>query len=46
MCWCRNWSSRPHKVQFRIMTVLNQLPQRLAAGERGEMAIAELAGID
>jgi ABC-type molybdate transport system substrate-binding protein len=23
-----------HKVQFRIMTVLNQLPQRLAAGER------------
>ena len=29
-----------HKVQFRIMTV-RQLPQRLAAGERGEMAIAE-----
>jgi molybdate transport system substrate-binding protein len=35
-----------HKVQFRIMTVLNQLPQRLAAGERGEMAITALPDID
>jgi molybdate transport system substrate-binding protein len=34
-----------HKVQFRIMTV-RQLPQRLAAGERGEMAIAALPDID
>src|SRR6478672_2010207 len=36
-----------HKVQFRIMTVGGgQLPQRLAAGERGEMAIAALPDID
>ena len=34
-----------HKVQFRIVTV-RQLPQRLAAGERGEMAIAALPDID
>ena len=34
-----------HKVQFRIVTV-RQLPQRLAAGERGEMAIAALSDID
>jgi molybdate transport system substrate-binding protein len=34
-----------HKVQFRIMTV-RHLPQRLAAGERGEMAIAALPDID
>ena len=34
-----------HKVQFRIMTV-RQLPQKLAAGERGEMAIAALPDID
>jgi molybdate transport system substrate-binding protein len=34
-----------HQVQFRIMTV-RQLPQRLAAGERGEMAIAALPDID
>jgi molybdate transport system substrate-binding protein len=34
-----------HKVQFRIMTV-RQLPQRLAAGERGEMAIAALPDIN
>jgi molybdate transport system substrate-binding protein len=34
-----------HKVAFRIVTV-RQLPQRLAAGERGEMAIAALPDID
>src|SRR5215472_17296827 len=34
-----------HKVQFRIMTV-RHLPQRLAAGESGEMAIAALPDID
>jgi len=34
-----------YKVQFRIMAV-RQLPQRLAAGERGEMAIAALPDID
>jgi len=34
-----------HKVQSRIMTV-RQLPQRLAAGERGEMAVAAMTDID
>src|SRR5882757_10380471 len=34
-----------HKVQFRIVTV-RQLPQRLATGERGEMAIAAMMDID
>jgi molybdate transport system substrate-binding protein len=34
-----------HKVQFRIMTV-RQLPQKLAAGEHGEMAIAAMPDID
>jgi len=34
-----------HKVAFRIVTV-RLLPQRLAAGERGEMAIAALPDID
>ena len=34
-----------HKVQFRIMTV-RQLPEKLAAGERGDMAIAALPDVD
>src|SRR3954453_16180832 len=34
-----------HKVQSRIMTV-RQLPQKLAAGERGEMVITALPDID
>jgi len=34
-----------HKVSFRIVTV-RQLPQRLTAGERGEMAIAAMSDID
>lgn len=34
-----------HKVQSPIMTA-RQLPQRLAAGDRGEMAIAALSDID
>ena len=34
-----------HKVQSRIMTA-RQLPQRLAAGDRGEMAIAALSDVD
>jgi len=34
-----------HKVQSRIMTV-SQLPQKLAAGERGEMVITALPDID
>src|SRR5258708_34971892 len=33
------------KGQFRIVT-LRQLPQRLAAGERGEMALAAMTGVD
>jgi molybdate transport system substrate-binding protein len=34
-----------HRVQFSIVTV-RHLPQRLAAGERGEMVIAALPDID